>query len=145
MTENSEMRIGMLGCGTVGAAVIRVLSENEDDIVLRSGCHLRVTRVAVRDSALVRDVPLDPSRFVTDPRSVVTDPEVDIVCELIGGIEPARSLILQAFANGKSVVTANKELLANPGKELFDAAEATGTRPLLRGRRGRAGSRSSVH
>ena len=126
MPKIPEIRIGLLGCGTVGTALVRMLSENEEDIARRSGRRLRVTRVAVRDSARERDVPLDPSRFVTDAPSVVTDPDVDIVCELIGGIEPARSLILQAFANGKSVVTANKELLATAGKELFDAADAAG-------------------
>ena len=121
-----EIRIGLLGCGTVGAAVVRTLSENADDIELRAGCRLRVTRVAVSDPSRERDVPLDPSVILGDPSSVVTDPEVDIVCELIGGMEPARSLILQAFASGKPVVTANKELLANSGKELFEAAEAAG-------------------
>ena len=66
--------------------------------------------------------------------SIVDDPDVDIVCELIGGIEPARSLILRAFASGKPVVTANKELLANAGKELFDASDAAGVDLVLRGR-----------
>ena len=69
--------------------------------------------------------------------SIVDDPTIDIVCELLGGIEPARALILRAFANGKSVVTANKELLANDGEELFEAADAAGRRPLLRGVGGR--------
>jgi homoserine dehydrogenase len=69
-------------------------------------------------------VPLDPATVTTDASVVVDDPEVDIVCELIGGVDPARSLIVRAFANGKPVVTANKELLANYGKELYDAAEA---------------------
>ena len=123
---DADLRIGMLGCGTVGAAVLRLLNEHAEDIALRSGCRLQVTRVAVRDPSRDRDVPTDPSLFVADPSSVVTDPEVDIVCELIGGIEPARSLILQAFANGKSVVTANKELLASGGKELFEAGESAG-------------------
>jgi homoserine dehydrogenase len=120
------VRIGLLGCGTVGAAVVRLVHEHGDDIALRIGCRLEVTRVAVRDLSREREVPLDPSAFTSDGASVVDDPDVDIVCELLGGIEPARSLILRAFANGKSVVTANKELLANNGKELFDAADAAG-------------------
>ena len=74
-----------------------------------------------------------PEVFTTDGASIVDDPDVDIVCELLGGIEPARSLILRAFANGKSVVTASKELLANNGKELFDASDAAGRRPGVRG------------
>ncbi|MGZ4109764.1 MAG: NAD(P)-binding domain-containing protein, partial [Actinomycetota bacterium] len=120
------VRIGLLGCGTVGAAVARILQEHGEDLALRTGCRPQIVRVAVRDVSKVRDVPLDASVFTTDASSVVDDPDVDIVCELIGGMEPARTLILRAFANGKAVVTANKELLANTGKELFDAADAAG-------------------
>jgi homoserine dehydrogenase len=116
----------MLGCGTVGAAAIRLLHEHRDDITRRAGCRLEVTRVAVRDPARERDVPLPPEAFVTDPMAVVEDPDIDIVCELIGGIEPAGSLILAAFDREKPVVTANKELLATRGGELFDASDAKG-------------------
>ncbi len=124
--KERTVRIGLLGCGTVGAAVVRLVHDRGDDIALRVGCRLQVTRVAVRDLAREREVPLDPGAFTSDGASVVDDPDIDIVCELLGGIEPARSLILRAFENGKSVVTANKELLANNGKELFDAADAAG-------------------
>jgi homoserine dehydrogenase len=123
MSERT-LRIGLLGCGNVGSSVVRLLRDHADDIAMRAGCRLEVTRVAVRDPARARDVPLDPATVTADASVVVDDPEVDIVCELIGGIDPARSLIVRAFANGKPVVTANKELLANYGKELFDAAEA---------------------
>ena len=125
MSERT-VRVGLLGCGTVGAAVVRLVHEHGDDIALRVGCRLDVTRVAVRDLSRAREVPLDNGAFTSDGGSVVDDPDVDLVCELLGGIEPARSLILRALANGKSVVTANKELLANDGKELFDAADAAG-------------------
>jgi len=121
------VRVGLLGCGTVGAATVRLLHEHADDIASRSGCRLQVTRVAVRDPARARDVPLDGSAFTTDGVSIVDDPDIDIVCELLGGIEPARALILRAFGRGKSVVTANKELIANAGKDLFDASDETGT------------------
>ena len=120
------VRVGLLGCGTVGAATIRLLHEHGDDIASRTGCRLQVTRVAVRDLDRVRDVPLDASAFTQDGVSIVDDPDVDIVCELLGGIEPARSLILRAFERGKAVVTANKGLIANAGKDLFDASDATG-------------------
>lgn len=120
------MRVGLLGCGNVGAAVVRLLDEHADDIARRAGCRLEVARVAVRDPARVREVPLDPSRFTADPQAVVEDPDVDIVCELIGGSEPAGSLILAAFERDKPVVTANKELLATRGRELFDASDAKG-------------------
>lgn len=125
MSERT-IRVGLLGCGTVGAAVIRSLHEQADHIAMRAGCRLEVTRVAVRDLSRGRDVQLDPSRFTTDGSSVTRADDVDVVCELMGGAEPARSFILEAFAHGKSVVTANKELLATAGKELFDAADASG-------------------
>jgi homoserine dehydrogenase len=121
------VRVGFLGCGTVGTATIRLLAEHGDDIALRTGCRLEVARVAVRDPDRDRDLPLDRSRFTTDGVGIVDDPEVDVVCELLGGIEPARSLILRALANGKAVVSGNKELLANHGQELFEASDAAGT------------------
>ena len=120
------LRVWMLGCGTVGAAAVRLLDEHREDIARRAGCRLDVTKVAVRDPARSRDVPLDPSRFSDDPMAVVEDPDVDIVCEVLGGDEPAGTLILAAFDREKPVVTANKELLANRGRELFDAADAKG-------------------
>ena len=120
------VRVGMLGCGTVGAAVIRLLHDHEAEIALRTDTRLEVTRVAVRDPSAPRDVPLDSSRFTADPREVVSDPEVDVVCELMGGTDPALELVLAAIDHGKPVVTANKELLAAHGRELFGRAEAKG-------------------
>jgi homoserine dehydrogenase len=120
------VRVGMLGCGTVGAAVIRLLHDHEAEIALRTDTRLEVTRVAVRDPSVPRDVPLDPSRFTADPREVVSDPEVDGVSELMGGTDPALELVLAAIDHGKPVVTANKELLAAHGRELFDRADAKG-------------------
>jgi homoserine dehydrogenase len=120
------LRVGMLGCGTVGAAVVRLLESHRDDIERRAGCRLEVRKVAVRDPGRARDVPLPPSAFVDDPIAVVEDPDVDIVCELIGGLEPAGALVLAAFDRDKPVVTANKELLATRGRELFDASDAKG-------------------
>jgi homoserine dehydrogenase len=120
------LRVGLLGCGNVGAAVVRLLDAHAEDIARRAGCRLEVARVAVRDPSRVRDVPLEASRFTDDAAAVVEDPDVDIVCELIGGLEPAGSLVLAAFERGKPVVTANKELLATRGRELFDASDAKG-------------------
>jgi homoserine dehydrogenase len=124
--NDRTIRIGMLGCGTVGAATVRLLHRQADLIEMRAGCRAQVTRVAVRDPGRDRDVPLSPDVFTADGASVVDDPEIDVVCELIGGIEPAKSLLLRALENGKSVVTANKELLAAQGKDLFDAADTAG-------------------
>jgi homoserine dehydrogenase len=120
------VRVGLLGCGNVGAAVIRLLHDHAGEIALRAGCRLEVVRVAVRDAARVRDVPLGSQSFTTDAGRVVEAGDVDIVCELMGGVDPARELILRAFRAGKPVVTANKELVADHGGELFDAADEGG-------------------
>ncbi len=124
--NDRTLRVGLLGCGTVGTAVARLLSEHRDDIARRAGCRLEVSKVAVRDPSKRRDVPVDASAFTADPMDVIDDPDVDIVCELMGGSEPAGSLILAAFDRDKPVVTANKELLSTRGRELFDASEAKG-------------------
>jgi homoserine dehydrogenase len=121
-----EIRVGMLGCGTVGSAVARMLDERGDDIERRTGVRLRITRVAVRDASAPRAAPLSPDAFTTDPWSVVGDPAVDVVLELIGGVDPAEELLIAALRAGKPVVTANKELLATAGTGLFDAADAAG-------------------
>jgi homoserine dehydrogenase len=118
--------VGFLGCGTVGSAVLRLLDEHRDDIVKRSGCRFEVRRIAVRELDRTRDVPVPADRFTDDPASVVEDPEVRVVVELMGGVDPARELVLSALRSGKRVVTANKELLAKHGPELFEAAAGTG-------------------
>ncbi|MGZ4148167.1 MAG: homoserine dehydrogenase, partial [Actinomycetota bacterium] len=120
------LRVGLLGLGTVGSSVVRLLEEHRDDIGARAGCRLEVSRIAVRDPSKVRAVAVDPAIVTSDPMAVLDDPGIDIVCELIGGREPAGSLVLAAFERDKPVVTANKELLATRGRELFDAAENKG-------------------
>ena len=123
---NESVKIGLLGCGHVGSALARLIATNGDEIEARSGVRLEVSRIAVRNLALDRDVPLPASVFTHDSAAVVTDDDVDIVVEVIGGIEPAREHIVEALKAGKPVVTANKELLANFGKELFDTAAGAG-------------------
>ena len=120
------VRVGMLGCGIVGSATARILHDHAGDIEARVGARIEVTRVAVRNLSKDRDVPVPADRFTNDAHEVVKAGDVDVVVEVIGGIEPARSLILEAIANGKHVVTANKELVSTLGRELFDAAEAAG-------------------
>jgi homoserine dehydrogenase len=120
------LRVGLLGCGTVGTAVTRLLHDHREDIARRAGCRLEVSKIAVRDPSKRREVPVHPSVFTADPMEVVDDPDIDIVCELMGGSEPAGSLILTAFNRDKPVVTANKELLSTRGRELFDASDAKG-------------------
>ena len=116
----------MLGCGNVGAALVQLVASQRDAIAARTGLTLEVTKVAVRNVSRQRDVTLADGVLTRDSAAVVNDPDVDIVVEVIGGIEPARELILDALKNGKPVVTANKELLANIGAELFAAADAAG-------------------
>ena len=123
-------RIGLLGCGNVGAALVELVNAQADAVEARTGIRLEVTRIAVRNVSAPRAVDLDTSLLTRDAEAVVTDPDIDIVVEAMGGIEPARSLILDALKSGKPVVTANKELLANVGAELYGAAEAAG-RDLL--------------
>jgi homoserine dehydrogenase len=125
MSERT-VTVGLLGAGTVGSAVVRLLHERADAIARRAGVRLEVARVAVRHPERHADLPLAREALVDDVGLVVDDPGIDVVVELIGGIEPARTAILSAFANGKPVVTANKELLATGGQELFEAADAAG-------------------
>ncbi|HEY6678323.1 MAG TPA: homoserine dehydrogenase [Actinomycetota bacterium] len=124
--SDRTLRVGLLGCGTVGTAVTRLLHDHREDIARRAGCRLEVSKIAVRDPSKRREVPVHPSAFTADPMEVVDDPDIDIVCELLGGSEPAGSLILAAFDRDKPVVTANKELLSTRGRELFDASDAKG-------------------
>jgi homoserine dehydrogenase len=124
------VRVGVLGCGNVGAALVGLVAEQADAIEARTGLRLEIAAVAVRNLARERDVDLPEGVLTRDTAAVVTDPDVGVVVEVIGGIEPARELILGALAAGKPVVTANKELLANVGAEVF-AAAADANRDLL--------------
>ena len=128
--ENAAVRVGVLGCGNVGGALVELIDRDAEGISRRSGVRLEVARVAVRNLAKPRLVEIGADRLTHDAHDVAVDPGIDIVVELIGGLEPARTLILEALKAGKPVVTANKELLANFAPELFAAAEATGS-PLL--------------
>ncbi len=120
------MRIGLLGCGIVGGAFVELLNERRAAIAATSGVELELARVAVRSITKERAGDLDPALLTTDAQSVVDDPTIDLIVEVIGGIEPARSLIQSALRSGKSVVTGNKELLANVGADLYADADAAG-------------------
>ena len=121
------LRVALLGCGTVGSEVARLLATHADDLASRVGRPLELAGIAVRRIARDRgDLPVDASLFTTDAAALAAREDVDIVVEVIGGIEPARSLILSALEAGSSVVTANKALLAEDGATLFDAADKYG-------------------
>ena len=125
-SQGKVVRIGVLGCGNVGAAFVRLVEQQGATIQLRTGIRLEVVSVAVRNMSRDRDVQLPEGLLTRDAHAVVSDPSIDLIVEVIGGIEPARELITAALAAGKPVVTANKELLANVGAELYAAADAAG-------------------
>ena len=118
--------MGILGCGNVGSALVELIADHDDTIAARSGIRLEVVRVAVHNTAKQRAVTFADGVLTHDADAVVTDPDVDVVAELMGGMEPARRLIRTALDGGKPVVTANKEVLANAGVELLDAAAKAG-------------------
>jgi homoserine dehydrogenase len=120
------LRIGLLGCGTVGGGVVTILDREADDITARTGAKLEITRVAVRDLAKVRNLPVSGHAFTDDPMAVVEADDIDLIVEVMGGIEPAGGYIRRALELGKPVVTANKELVAAQGPELYAAALAAG-------------------
>ena len=122
----NEISIGLIGFGTIGSGVVKILQENQDLLRARVGIPLRLKRIADLDLESDRGVQVDRSILTTDANAILQDPDISIVIELIGGYEPARTFILEAFRNGKQVVTANKALLAEHGTEIFSAARAAG-------------------
>jgi len=119
--------VGLLGLGNVGSGVVKLLADNADAIRQRlGGASVAIRRVAVREADKPRLVDVQPSLITTDVNAVLTDPEIEIVLELVGGEEPARTYVLDAIARGKHIVTANKALLAAHGDEIFAAAEQRG-------------------
>ena len=120
------MNVGLLGIGTVGGGTFNVLSRNEEEITRRAGRPIRITKVADKNLELARQVTAGRAQVTDDAFSVVSDPDIDIIVELIGGYGIAKELVLKAIANGKHVVTANKALLAVHGNEIFAAAHRHG-------------------
>ncbi len=126
MNSGKTLRVGMLGCGAVGSEVARLIAVNQSDLAQRSGARLELVKIGIRNLAVPSRANISQELLTTDLESIVSDPEIDLVIEVIGGIEPARALILSALENKKSVVTANKALLAKHGGELFAAADKNG-------------------
>ena len=120
------LNVAVLGCGVVGSQVVRLLTEQSGDLAARVGAPVQLVGVGVRRIDAPRDVDVPDGLLTTDAATLVARDDVDVVVEVIGGIEPARSLILAALENGASVVTANKALLAEDGPTLFEAAEKAG-------------------
>ncbi|GAB2819174.1 homoserine dehydrogenase [Lentzea nigeriaca] len=118
------IRVALLGCGTVGTEVVRLLTDQAEDLTQRIGAPVELAGIAVRRPNKHREVP--EHLLTTDAAALVASDDVDVVVEVIGGIEPTRGLLLDALKAGKSVVTANKALLAEHGSDLFEAADSSG-------------------
>lgn len=141
--DRAPLKVALLGCGSVGSQVYRLLTEQSADLTARAGAPLEIAGVAVRDPSRLREAEVNPDLLTTDGLALATRPDVDIVIELIGGIEPARTFLLAALNAGKSVVTANKALVASDramlhktasqaGVDLYYEAAVAGAIPLLR-------------
>src|SRR5690554_5475450 len=120
------IKAGLLGFGTIGTGVVRIFQENARIMEQRLGARLVLARIADLDIETDRGVVVEPELLTTRADEVLMDPDIDVVIELIGGYEPARSFVLKAIENGKHVVTANKALLALHGEEIYAAAAAKG-------------------
>jgi homoserine dehydrogenase len=126
MNSLNPVKVGLLGLGTVGGGTVNVLARNASEITRRAGRGIEITRAAARDLKKPRICNTAGIKLTAKPDDVVNDPEIEIVAELMGGMEPARELVLRAIANGKHVVTANKALIARHGNEIFRAAREQG-------------------
>jgi len=120
------VRVGVIGLGTVGSGVVRLLVESADHITRHAGRPIVVEKAVVRDITKLRSVPVPADRISADIRTISEDPSISVAALLVGGLEPARSMMIELLKNGKDVVTANKALLAEHGPELFELARRQG-------------------
>jgi len=126
-----EIKVGLLGFGTIGTGVVKVFQQNAKLLQDKLGASLVLAKIADLDITTERGVIVDDGVLTTDAHSVIDDPDIPIIIELIGGYEPARSFVLRAIGNGKHVITANKALLALHGEEIFQAADTNGVEVLF--------------
>ncbi|GLY11182.1 homoserine dehydrogenase [Bacillus badius] len=121
-----NVKVGLLGLGTVGTGVVKMIQNHQEQLVHQVGCPVSIKKVLVKNPDKVRDVELDSSLLTTDPYDVINDPEIDVIVEVIGGIEETRKYIIDALNSKKQVVTANKDLIALHGSELQKIAAENG-------------------
>src|SRR5690606_19211645 len=137
------VKIGLLGLGTVGSGVVRIVEEHQEDLQRQIGCPLSIEKILVKNVDKPRSVAVDPAKLTTDPHEVLNDPEIDLVVEVIGGTGAARDMVMAALERGKHVVTANKDLMAlhrqdvlrkaeEKGCDVFYEASVAGGVPILR-------------
>jgi homoserine dehydrogenase len=121
-----HVSVGLLGLGTVGSGVVKIIENHQDQLIHQVGCPVKIKKVLVRDLYKKREVELDSSLLTTDVNEVIHDPDIDVVIEVMGGVEETRQYLLTALKNGKHVVTANKDLMALYGTELLAVASKNG-------------------
>jgi len=124
--RSAKVNVAILGLGTVGSGVYEILSRHKEALILKTGRELNVKAVLVKDMTKERTIDVDRALLTDDFSVIAQDPDINIVAEVMGGVEPAKSYILEAIKQGKSVVTANKELMSNFGQEVLKGAEANG-------------------
>lgn len=125
--------VGLMGLGTVGSGLIRLLQDRGEELERQTGFSFAVKRILVRDPNKPRNVEVERNLLTTDPAAILDDPEIDILVEVMGGTDPALQYILKAIQSGKSIVTANKEIMADHGDEVFEAAEKAGVDVFFEG------------
>ncbi|WP_017756303.1 homoserine dehydrogenase [Calidifontibacillus oryziterrae] len=121
-----SISVGLLGLGTVGSGVVQIVERHQDKLIHQVGCPVEITKIAVKNLNKQRDIEIDPVKLTTDPYEVIENPEIDVVIEVMGGIEETYNHVLKALRNKKHVVTANKDLMAVYGAELVKVAAENG-------------------
>lgn len=121
-----SVKVGLMGLGTVGTGVVRIIQGHQEDLQKQTGLSIEIKKILVRNLDKERNVSIPPELVTLDPDELVNDPEIDVVVEVIGGIHPTKEYILQAIENGKHVVTANKDLMAESGAEILSKAQEKG-------------------
>jgi homoserine dehydrogenase len=124
--EMKVVKVGLMGMGTVGTGVLRIIEGHQEDLFRRTGMKIEISKILVQDPSKARNVQVDTGRITDQPRDVLHDPEISIIVEVMGGIEPAKSYILESLEHGKHVVTANKDLMALHGAEILSKAAEKG-------------------
>lgn len=124
--EKQSIKLGLMGFGTVGTGVVRIIQAHQDDLQKQTGLGIEISRILVQDAEKSRNIPAMEGALTTDPAKLLDDPEIEVIVEVIGGIHPAKEYILAALEKGKHVVTANKDLMALHGAEILSKAQEKG-------------------
>ena len=120
------IRAGLLGLGTVGTGVVRIVEGHQEDLQRQIGSPVEIRKILVKDKTKAREIPVDPAKLTEDPWEIIHDPDIDILIEVMGGVEPTKEYLLAALEGGKQVVTANKDLMALHGQEIMAKARDRG-------------------